>query len=154
MLSKILQVCASLASLTHGIHSTLHITLMPWSIDIVHIWERATYYHTSIWSLLWFPFYPIWVYTLLCGHNFLTQACHCIFSIVGSRVAAERTIHDTCTANIEIFKRNSFRNSNQSSLPELFISFFQKVILASSYLGSVLWWPTPLVRVLPQVEWQ
>ncbi|KAI3954571.1 hypothetical protein MKW98_019702 [Papaver atlanticum] len=57
--------------------------------------------------------------------------------LTGSRLTAERTIHDTCTANIEIFKRNSSRNLNQSSLPELFISFFEKFsrisMLASEY---------------------
>ncbi|KAI3893580.1 hypothetical protein MKW92_052250 [Papaver armeniacum] len=57
--------------------------------------------------------------------------------LTGSRLTAERTIHDTCTANIEIFRRNSFRNLNQSSLPKLFISFFQKFsrisVLASEY---------------------
>ncbi|KAI3888222.1 hypothetical protein MKX03_029013 [Papaver bracteatum] len=57
--------------------------------------------------------------------------------LTGSRLTAERTIHDTCTANIEIFMRNSSRNLNLSSLPELFISFFQKFsrisVLASEY---------------------
>ncbi|KAI3992263.1 hypothetical protein MKX01_029984 [Papaver californicum] len=57
--------------------------------------------------------------------------------LTGSRVTAEITIHDICTANIEMFRRTSFRNTNQSSLPELFISFFQKFsrisMLASEY---------------------
>ncbi|XP_026418992.1 protein HESO1-like [Papaver somniferum] len=57
--------------------------------------------------------------------------------LTGSRLTAERNIHDTCTANIDIFKRNSSGNLNQSSLPELFISFFQKFsrisVLASEY---------------------
>ncbi|MCL7051727.1 hypothetical protein MKW94_003472, partial [Papaver nudicaule] len=58
-------------------------------------------------------------------------------NLKGSRVTAERNIHDTCTANVELFKRGSFRISNQSSLPELFISFFKKFSgisrLASEY---------------------
>ncbi|OVA15576.1 PAP/25A-associated [Macleaya cordata] len=46
--------------------------------------------------------------------------------LTGSRVTAERNIQDTCTANIERYKRNRFGNVNKSSLSELFISFFQK----------------------------
>ncbi|KAI3865729.1 hypothetical protein MKW92_026026 [Papaver armeniacum] len=49
----------------------------------------------------------------------------------------ERAIQDTCSANIERFKTNSFRNVNRSSLSELVASFFQKYsnlnALASEY---------------------
>ncbi|OUZ99411.1 PAP/25A-associated [Macleaya cordata] len=37
-----------------------------------------------------------------------------------------RNIHDTCTANIERFRRNNSRNVNRSCLSELLVSFFEK----------------------------
>ncbi|XP_026444317.1 protein HESO1-like [Papaver somniferum] len=65
------------------------------------------------------------------------SAIGALFYLAQCWLTAERNIHDTCTANIEIFKMNSSRNLNQSSLPELFISFFQKFsrisVLASEY---------------------
>ncbi|KAI3987105.1 hypothetical protein MKX01_036895 [Papaver californicum] len=58
--------------------------------------------------------------------------------LTGARVIAERAIQDTCTANIERFRTDSFRNVNISSLSELVISFFQKFsklnMLASEYV--------------------
>ncbi|KAI3884110.1 hypothetical protein MKW92_031961 [Papaver armeniacum] len=58
-------------------------------------------------------------------------------NLTGERVIAERTIQDTCSANIEKFKTNNFRNVNRSSLSELVISFFRKYsnlnMLASEY---------------------
>ncbi|KAI3955193.1 hypothetical protein MKW92_011581 [Papaver armeniacum] len=58
-------------------------------------------------------------------------------NLTGERVIAERTIQDTCSANIEKFKTNNFRNVNRSSLSELVVSFFQKYsnlnMLASEY---------------------
>ncbi|MCL7036382.1 hypothetical protein MKW94_003926 [Papaver nudicaule] len=57
--------------------------------------------------------------------------------LTGARVIAEKTIQDTCTANIEKFKTDSLRNVNRSSLSELIVSFFQKFsrlnMLASEY---------------------
>ncbi|MCL7031064.1 hypothetical protein MKW94_026093 [Papaver nudicaule] len=57
--------------------------------------------------------------------------------LTGARVIAEKTIQDTCTANIERIKTDSFRNVNRSSLCELIVSFFQKFsklnMLASEY---------------------
>ncbi|XP_026389088.1 protein HESO1-like [Papaver somniferum] len=58
-------------------------------------------------------------------------------NLTGARVIAERAIQDTCSANIERFKTNSFRNVNRSSLSELVVSFFRKYsnlnMLASEY---------------------
>lgn len=58
-------------------------------------------------------------------------------NLTGARVIAERAIQDTCSANIERFKANSFRNVNRSSLSELVVSFFRKYsnlnMLASEY---------------------
>ncbi|RZC93596.1 hypothetical protein C5167_007636 [Papaver somniferum] len=58
-------------------------------------------------------------------------------NLTGTRAIAERAIQDTCTANIQRFKTNSFRNVNRSSLSELVVSFFRKYsnlnMLASEY---------------------
>ncbi|XP_026411851.1 protein HESO1-like [Papaver somniferum] len=58
-------------------------------------------------------------------------------NLTGARVIAESAIQDTCSANIERFKTNSFRDVNKSSLSELVVSFFRKYsnlnMLASEY---------------------
>ncbi|XXG85451.1 hypothetical protein AAC387_Pa11g0528 [Persea americana] len=46
--------------------------------------------------------------------------------LTGTRLIVERRIQDTCAANIARFKYQRFHQVNQSSLSELFVTFFEK----------------------------